>query len=577
MGASRALVSVVGLVGAMSRELKSDTPGQILNAADVPTFDSEVVDGHFFCRIDIPADLPPQWIKPPAFIIAAVNHKFTSAAYRHYFCHKQFVMFITSDERTCNEIREHATKTLNRMKEPFTRTFKLRISGIGALHRGHLLLLLAKLGGEVTKLNFLDSFSEHYGQAASVDLKHKRDWDIQDGAILQFHIHGETFSATITRSDRFTNKAWRSTNGQKDRKAPQAGDDEKSGRPHVVRQRQGQPDPCRDNIRGRCKRGDACIFSHARATTGVGGQGVGSASSSASSGSGSAGNSLSGSAGSSTSNSSLSSSSSSSTFVATAGVGGQGADTASSSAGSVSCSAGSSVSNASSSVSLSSSVRPSSSNIGNSVAAAAPSNVVSEGAARGDRSHSEATQGGGGARKLVVQKSVENKTRPKPAGQTATRAGPRPHQQQQRQRKQQQYQKKQQPLAANLGASNRASASAEKITTAAASDAPANKVVSEAAVVVSDAMDGGWTTTSHRRRGPKRRRSQQVSPGPGTTMDTEETVEHRDSPPSRSQSSSRSRSSSRSCSSSRSRSRSCSRERHSPTAAPTPPDGRQQA
>ena len=119
-----------------------------LNATDIPSFDSQVLDGHFACRIDIPEGMPRTWSDPSALLVASVNRKMTgNTGYIHYVYHKHFVMFVATNQGTSNEILECATTTLNRLKEPATRTFKLHVQDIGALNLQNLRQLLACLGG----------------------------------------------------------------------------------------------------------------------------------------------------------------------------------------------------------------------------------------------------------------------------------------------------------------------------------------------------------------------------------------------------------------------------------------------
>ena len=226
--------------------------------ADIMSFDGQAEAGHFARHIDVPQI--PGFDKPAAYVLTAVNKKFTSCgAYLHAIFHERVLAFITDEEKVAIEIQTFAAELIAAMKEPQLWTFHLQVKGVGALNRDQIKQLLCKFG-EVTKIVFPpNSFSELYSDVALVHVKRERMWDIKD-TTLQYRQYGHVFKASIAILNKPTKQA--------PKPRQQAGEAKGHGR---ATERKPSAESCRDHARGRCTRGATCRFSHAvNSNTGAG-------------------------------------------------------------------------------------------------------------------------------------------------------------------------------------------------------------------------------------------------------------------------------------------------------------------
>ena len=129
--------------------------------ADVAaTFHGQAVEGHFERFIEIPT--LPGFRKSSAYVLKAVNSKFKDLdTYLHCSFHEHVLAFITSDKDDADRIHNFAASTLQSMREPQLWTFQLRVTGVGALNRAQIKLVLAEFGDATIKLP-VGSLSQDY-------------------------------------------------------------------------------------------------------------------------------------------------------------------------------------------------------------------------------------------------------------------------------------------------------------------------------------------------------------------------------------------------------------------------------
>ena len=102
---------------------------------DIPSFDTPTKHAHFSCEIEVPPDLPVTWLKPQSYILSAVNNKFgDNASFLHAApVPPRSILFITSEEDLCGQIRSLAAGIVRKMTHTFV--FRLRVERRQSLER----------------------------------------------------------------------------------------------------------------------------------------------------------------------------------------------------------------------------------------------------------------------------------------------------------------------------------------------------------------------------------------------------------------------------------------------------------
>ena len=87
----------------------------------------------------------------------------------HAYAHDHFVVFVCADTTVADRVRTFASDLLAQMRED-SKTFHLRLDGIGAIEEGQVSRLAARLG-QLQTVNMMGARSELYGDYAFITTK----------------------------------------------------------------------------------------------------------------------------------------------------------------------------------------------------------------------------------------------------------------------------------------------------------------------------------------------------------------------------------------------------------------------
>ena len=165
-------------------------------------------------------------------------------------------VFVCSDATAADRVRTFASDLLGQMRED-SKTFRLRLDGIGALDKGQVTQLAARLG-RLQTVDMKGARTELYGDFAIITMNAPHAWRWPQS--LRYQVYGVELEARLSLVP-----AREEASGNAERKSSADGRGVGTGWQVVkTKPRVAKAEPCRDFARGVCTRGVECIFRHCK-------------------------------------------------------------------------------------------------------------------------------------------------------------------------------------------------------------------------------------------------------------------------------------------------------------------------
>jgi hypothetical protein len=230
-----------------------DSKGAPASADPLIFEETHAAADHVVVQLTIQGIFPAKFQKPAAYLLAACRKQFASLLL-HAYAHDHFAVFVCADATAADRVRTFASDLLAHMRED-SKTFHLRLDGIGALDKGQVTRLAARLG-QLQTVSMMGARTELYGDYAFITTKAPHAWRWPQR--LHYRIYGVELEARLSlapaREAAADNAKRNSPTGGR-----AAGDGWQAAR---TKPRVAKTEPCRDFARGVCARGDRCIFRH---------------------------------------------------------------------------------------------------------------------------------------------------------------------------------------------------------------------------------------------------------------------------------------------------------------------------
>ena len=227
--------------------------GDSRGAADPLIFEeTHAAAGHVVVQLAIQGNFPSKFQKPSAYLLVACKKQFASLL--HAYAHDYFVVFVCADATAAERVHTFASDLLAQMRED-SKTFHLRLDGIGALDKGQVSRLAAQLG-QLQTVNMMGARTELYGDHAFITTRAPHAWSWPQR--LRYQVYGVELEARLSLAPaREVASDDAKRNSSTGGRAADAGWNVVRTKPRVAK-----AERCRDFARGACTRGDGCIFSH---------------------------------------------------------------------------------------------------------------------------------------------------------------------------------------------------------------------------------------------------------------------------------------------------------------------------